>query len=249
MAGPGRRGGDDRQPPTRACWRRRRRARDREWLEGWTRADRAAAGRDRRDARRRAVRAARGRRAGRPPPARARRSWSPRRCRCATSRRSSRPARRPRACSRTAAPTGSTAPSRPRSGSPRPASPTVLLIGDVALAARHRRPARRSPPGSRPHDRRCSTTTAAASSTSSPSRGEGADFEEHVATPHGLDFARAAALYGLAHERVITPEAFRAALDSASGPTIIEVRTDRAENLELHRRVAQAVMQSVRGGT
>jgi len=82
-----------------------------------------------------------------------------------------------------------------------------------------------------------------------PVAGEGADFEEHVATPHGLDFARAAALYGLAHERVITPESFRAALDSASGTTIIEVRTDRAENRELHRRLAQAVVQSVRGRT
>ena len=82
-----------------------------------------------------------------------------------------------------------------------------------------------------------------------PVAGEGADFEEHVATPHGLDFARAAALYGLAHERVITPESFRAALDSASGATIIEVRTDRDENRELHRQVAQAVVQSVRGRT
>ncbi len=82
-----------------------------------------------------------------------------------------------------------------------------------------------------------------------PVAGEGADFEEHVATPHGLDFARAAALYGLAHERVITPESFRAALDSATGATIIEVRTDRDENRELHRQVAQAVVQSVRGRT
>ncbi len=82
-----------------------------------------------------------------------------------------------------------------------------------------------------------------------PVEREGADFEQHVATPHGLDFAHAAALYGLAHERVETPEAFRAALDGAAATTIIEVRTDRAENVELHRRVAQAVMQSVRGGT
>ena len=46
---------------------------------------------------------------------------------------------------------------------------------------------------------------------------EGADFEEHVATPHGLDFAHAAALYGLGHERVADPGAFRAALDAALG--------------------------------
>ena len=80
-----------------------------------------------------------------------------------------------------------------------------------------------------------------------PVAGEGADFEEHVATPHGLDFSHAAALYGLGHERVDTPEAFRAALDGATGATIIEVRTDREANLDLHRRVSQAVVQSVRG--
>ena len=34
-----------------------------------------------------------------------------------------------------------------------------------------------------------------------PVAGEGDAFERHVATPHGLDFAHAAALYGLAHER------------------------------------------------
>jgi 2-succinyl-5-enolpyruvyl-6-hydroxy-3-cyclohexene-1-carboxylate synthase len=76
---------------------------------------------------------------------------------------------------------------------------------------------------------------------------EGADFEEHVATPHGLDFAHAARLYGLRHELVRTPESFRAALDEATGATIIEVQTDRADNLDLHRRVTQAVLQSVRG--
>jgi 2-succinyl-5-enolpyruvyl-6-hydroxy-3-cyclohexene-1-carboxylate synthase len=73
---------------------------------------------------------------------------------------------------------------------------------------------------------------------------EGADFERHVATPHGLDFADAAKLYGLDHMLVDTPEAFRAAIEH---PGIVEVRTDRAENVELHRRVWQAVLQSVRG--
>ena len=37
-----------------------------------------------------------------------------------------------------------------------------------------------------------------------PIAGERDVFEEHVATPHGLDFAHAAALYGCAHERVRT---------------------------------------------
>ena len=84
-----------------------------------------------------------------------------------------------------------------------------------------------------------------------PVEREGADFERHVATPHGLDFTHAAALYGLGHERVADPEGFRAALDralAAGAATIIEVRTDRAENVALHRRVWEAVAESVRSG-
>jgi len=73
---------------------------------------------------------------------------------------------------------------------------------------------------------------------------EGAAFEEHVATPHGLDFAHAAALYGLTHESVAAPGPFRAALDRAlavPGATLIHVRTRRDENVALHRRVWEAV--------
>jgi len=75
-------------------------------------------------------------------------------------------------------------------------------------------------------------------------RGEGQAFEEHVATPHGLDFAHAAALYGCGWRRAADPEDFRAALDDAlatEGTTIVEVRTDRDENVALHRRVWAAV--------
>jgi 2-succinyl-5-enolpyruvyl-6-hydroxy-3-cyclohexene-1-carboxylate synthase len=68
-------------------------------------------------------------------------------------------------------------------------------------------------------------------------------FEEHVATPHGLDFAHAAALYGCAYERPTDPQGLRAAVDRSlrGGTTIIEVRTDREQNLALHRRIAHAV--------
>jgi 2-succinyl-5-enolpyruvyl-6-hydroxy-3-cyclohexene-1-carboxylate synthase len=77
---------------------------------------------------------------------------------------------------------------------------------------------------------------------------QGAAFEEHVATPHGLDFAHAAALYGLAHERVAAPEPFRAALDralAAERATLIHVRTDRADNVAVHRQIWEAVRAAV----
>jgi 2-succinyl-5-enolpyruvyl-6-hydroxy-3-cyclohexene-1-carboxylate synthase len=69
-------------------------------------------------------------------------------------------------------------------------------------------------------------------------------FEEHVATPHGLDFAQAAALYGCGYERPAGAGELRHAVESSIGSratTIIEVRTDREENRELHRRVIEAV--------
>jgi len=65
-------------------------------------------------------------------------------------------------------------------------------------------------------------------------------FEEHVATPHGLDFAHAAALYGCEHARAGDLDQLRRALDAAagsSGTTIVEMRTEREANLALHRRV------------
>ncbi len=76
-----------------------------------------------------------------------------------------------------------------------------------------------------------------------PVAGERDAFEEHIATPHGLHFAHAAALYGCAHERVESVAALRAELDRAiasSQTTIVEVRSDRAENVALHRRLVAA---------
>jgi 2-succinyl-5-enolpyruvyl-6-hydroxy-3-cyclohexene-1-carboxylate synthase len=69
---------------------------------------------------------------------------------------------------------------------------------------------------------------------------EGAEYETHVATPHGLDFAHAAALYGCGWERAQDPDGFRAALGralAAERTTIVCVRTERTENVALHRRV------------
>jgi 2-succinyl-5-enolpyruvyl-6-hydroxy-3-cyclohexene-1-carboxylate synthase len=77
-----------------------------------------------------------------------------------------------------------------------------------------------------------------------PVAGQRDAFEEHVATPHGLDFGRAAALYGVEHRRPRNIEELGEAVGGAlagDGTTIIEIRTDRERNLALHRRVAEAV--------
>jgi 2-succinyl-5-enolpyruvyl-6-hydroxy-3-cyclohexene-1-carboxylate synthase len=69
-------------------------------------------------------------------------------------------------------------------------------------------------------------------------------FEEHVATPTGLDLARVAPLFDLAYEAPSTVDDLRAALEAAAGSertTLIHVRTDRAANVALHRAVWDAV--------
>jgi 2-succinyl-5-enolpyruvyl-6-hydroxy-3-cyclohexene-1-carboxylate synthase len=75
-------------------------------------------------------------------------------------------------------------------------------------------------------------------------------FEEHVATPTGLDFERAAALFDLRYEAPGALPELRAALDRAvierGTTTLLHVRTDRAANVALHRAVWAAVAEAVR---
>ncbi len=66
-------------------------------------------------------------------------------------------------------------------------------------------------------------------------------FEEHIATPTGLEAERIAALFGLAYERVTTLDQVR----EAPG-TLLHVRTDRARNVALHREVWAAVSAALR---
>jgi 2-succinyl-5-enolpyruvyl-6-hydroxy-3-cyclohexene-1-carboxylate synthase len=69
-------------------------------------------------------------------------------------------------------------------------------------------------------------------------------FEEHVATPHGLEFERAAELYGCGYEHVASVDGLRAAVERAAASDrseVIEVRSARAPNRALHARVADAV--------
>ena len=73
-------------------------------------------------------------------------------------------------------------------------------------------------------------------------------YTHHIATPTGLDFAQAAALFGLGHERAEDIPGFRAALERALASersSIVEVRTTRAANLEMHRALWDAVSRAL----
>src|ERR1700722_15265352 len=78
--------------------------------------------------------------------------------------------------------------------------------------------------------------------------GDGEDddiYTRHIATPTSLDFAKAAALYSLEHRLVETASELRAALEQALSPeaasTIVQIRSDRTLNVDLHRRVWDAI--------
>ncbi|HWH96091.1 MAG TPA: thiamine pyrophosphate-dependent enzyme, partial [Baekduia sp.] len=77
---------------------------------------------------------------------------------------------------------------------------------------------------------------------------QGAEYEEHVLTPTGLEIARAAALYGARYHGVEDLDGLHAALaaPSGEGTTILHARTERAANVALHRRVWAAVADALR---
>ena len=167
-------------------------------------ADRRAAARDRRDARRRALRAARW-----PPSSaracrRTRRSSSPRRCRSATSRPSP-PARDvpPRVLSnRGANGIDGTLADRLRRRRRAPRARSSLLLGDVALRPRPRRAARRPGASRVPLTIVAASTTAAAgSSTSCPVAPRPTSTSTTSPRPPASTSPRAAALFGAAPPR------------------------------------------------
>jgi 2-succinyl-5-enolpyruvyl-6-hydroxy-3-cyclohexene-1-carboxylate synthase len=70
-------------------------------------------------------------------------------------------------------------------------------------------------------------------------------FERFFATPHHLRFQRAAELFGLDYCNPESQGAFAAAYREAigkAGGTLIEVNTDRHENLRMHRELQQAIV-------
>ena len=118
-------------------------------------------------------------------------------------------------------------------------APTVLLIGDVALA----------------YDLAALTTARRLALDDLrivvldndgggifeflPVAGARDVFEEHVATPPQLDVEGVAALFGLPYTPATT-------LDALAAPGVVHVRTDRAENVRLHRRIWASVAVTIR---
>ncbi|TAK62809.1 MAG: 2-succinyl-5-enolpyruvyl-6-hydroxy-3-cyclohexene-1-carboxylic-acid synthase [Dehalococcoidia bacterium] len=73
-------------------------------------------------------------------------------------------------------------------------------------------------------------------------------FEELFGMPHGLDFAAAAAVYGIEFVRARNRRHFREELArsiASPGVQIIEVRTERAANVDAHRAIWRAVADAV----
>ncbi len=76
-------------------------------------------------------------------------------------------------------------------------------------------------------------------------------FEPYFGTPHGMSFEHVARQFGLEHEAPDSPGTFRIALDAAiesSGASLIEVVTDRTENLEEQRRLLRTLRERVGSG-
>jgi 2-succinyl-5-enolpyruvyl-6-hydroxy-3-cyclohexene-1-carboxylate synthase len=124
-------------------------------------------------------------------------------------------------------------------------APTTLLIGDVALAYDHSAlgALRRGADGP-PLTIVLVDNAGGGIFDFLPVGGPGqADvYEEHVATPANLDVAHLCALYGLELMPVATAGQLHAALATAADrPRLLHVRTDRAANVALHRRVWDAV--------
>jgi 2-succinyl-5-enolpyruvyl-6-hydroxy-3-cyclohexene-1-carboxylate synthase len=81
-----------------------------------------------------------------------------------------------------------------------------------------------------------------------PQAGEPEHFETLFGTPHGLDFRPLAQMYGARYERVSGWPAFRAAVQRGladGGLHIVEVRTERARNVTLHREMWKVVSEAL----
>jgi len=79
-----------------------------------------------------------------------------------------------------------------------------------------------------------------------PQAGLATGFEELFGTPHGLDLAALARLYGIGYHRLERAGDLGPAV-SGEGLTLVEVRTERMKNAELHKRLWSAVAAALGG--
>jgi 2-succinyl-5-enolpyruvyl-6-hydroxy-3-cyclohexene-1-carboxylate synthase len=76
----------------------------------------------------------------------------------------------------------------------------------------------------------------------------GATFERYFGTPHGLDFEPVAALYGVPFDRARDPgdaAAMAARSAGARETRVIQLRSDRGESRDAHRRLVEEVVRAV----
>jgi 2-succinyl-5-enolpyruvyl-6-hydroxy-3-cyclohexene-1-carboxylate synthase len=75
-------------------------------------------------------------------------------------------------------------------------------------------------------------------------------FERLFGTPHGVDLAAVVTAYGATHRLVHDVAELRAAVGAdGEGIRVVEVRTDRAANADLHRRLRAEAAAAVAAGT
>ncbi|HEY5727499.1 MAG TPA: thiamine pyrophosphate-dependent enzyme, partial [Acidimicrobiia bacterium] len=79
-----------------------------------------------------------------------------------------------------------------------------------------------------------------------PTRFDPDVFERHLGTPHGTDFGAVAAALGMKVESIDTAVALTDLVAAGTGPTMVELPTDRAGNVALHARLGQAVKTALR---
>lgn len=79
-----------------------------------------------------------------------------------------------------------------------------------------------------------------------PQAGHEAPFERVFGTPHGVEPERVAATAGIPYERVRDPAEMREAL-AGGGLRLVEVRTDRRANADLHAHLQRAVHAALAG--
>ena len=65
-------------------------------------------------------------------------------------------------------------------------------------------------------------------------------FEALFGTPHGRSLATIATAFGIEAKTVDTKEELRSAVQTERGPLLIELRTDRTENVKVHERLRRA---------